>query len=245
MKNILIFGATSAIAEALAKQYANDGHQLTLFARNEDKLALIEQDLRVRGASGVACVSFDAGADDCIAKLQRQLADIADPIDICVIAHGSLPDQGECQEDVQKTLSEIQVNGTSAIGILTLVANRMEQQKNGAIAVITSVAGIRGRQSNYVYGAAKGLVSVFLQGLGQRLAKSGVHVLDIKPGFVDTPMTAHIEKGALWAQPEKVAEIIYKRIARKSHESHTPFFWFFIMTIIRFIPTAIFNKLKL
>ena len=121
----------------------------------------------------------------------------------------------------------------------------MESQQSGNITVITSVAGDRGRQSNYVYGAAKGMVSTFLQGLAQRLAKSGVHVLDIKPGFVDTPMTAEFDKGALWAKPEKVAQIIKKRIEKRSSFSYTPGFWFVIMTIIKSIPKFVFNRIKL
>lgn len=242
MKNIVIFGGTSAIAESLAQRYAQDGHRLTLLARNMDKLNHIEKDLTARGAKSVHCSYYDAGAENNSETINGLLPE---HVDICVIAHGSLPDQAVCQQSVAKTLHEIKVNGTSVIALLTVIANRMEQQKSGSIAVISSVAGIRGRQSNYVYGAAKGLVSTFLQGLGQRMAKSNVHVLDIKPGFVDTPMTAQFKKGPLWAKPEKIAELMYKRIANKSHFSYSPFFWFLIMTIIKFIPTAIFNKLKL
>ena len=245
MKNIFIFGATSAIAEEVAKKYALTGCHLTLFARNQDKLNKIQQDLLVRGAASVNTIPFDAEADDYLNAVQKALTEHRDNLDICLVAHGSLPDQAACQQAPEHTLRELQINGTSVIGILTLIANRMEQQGTGNIAVITSVAGVRGRQSNYVYGAAKGMVSVFLQGLAQRLAKANVHVLDIKPGFVDTPMTADFKKGLLWAQPDKVADIICERIAKRSHQSYTPFFWFFIMTVISSIPTKLFNKIKL
>jgi short-subunit dehydrogenase len=166
-------------------------------------------------------------------------------VDVVLVAHGSLPNQEECQANSLKTITEMNTNGVSVVSILTHIANLMEQQKSGNITVITSVAGDRGRQSNYVYGAAKGMVSTFLQGLSQRLSKSGVYVLDIKPGFVDTPMTAEFDKGALWAKPEKVADIIKKRIEKKSSFSYAPGFWFLIMTIIKSVPRVIFNKVKL
>lgn len=245
MKNIMIIGATSAMAEEAAKLYASEKANLYLFARNEERLSLIKNDLTVRGASLVYTNSFDANDFESHKALIEEAFTALGKVDVVLVAHGSLPSQEECQADSLKTITEMNTNGVSVVSILTHIANLMEQQKSGNITVITSVAGDRGRQSNYVYGAAKGMVSTFLQGLSQRLSKSGVHVLDIKPGFVDTPMTAEFDKGALWAKPEKVAEIIKKRIEQKSNFSYAPGFWFLIMTIIKNVPRVIFDKVKL
>lgn len=245
MKNILIIGATSAMAEHVARLYAEQGDRLYLLARNEQKLSPVVDDLMARGAANITSAAFDASdleahsavIDDAFASVSH--------FDVVLIAHGSLPDQSACQNDVALALSELTINGSSYISLLTLIALKMEHQGRGSIVAITSVAGDRGRQSNYVYGAAKGMVSIFLQGLAQRLSKQNIHVLDIKPGFVDTPMTADFPKGPLWAKPEQVAQAIKSRIDSQSSFSYVPWFWFGIMTIIKNIPKAIFNKLSL
>lgn len=245
MQNIIIIGATSAMAKEVAKLYALEKANLYLIARDTSKLDTIKQDLMVRGANTVHTAPFDANQFDSHPALIEQAFKALGRVDVLFVAHGSLPNQELCQTDSMKAIEELNTNGVSVISLLTHAATKMEQQKSGNITVITSVAGDRGRQSNYVYGAAKGLVSTFLQGLAQRLSKSCIHVLDIKPGFVDTPMTAEFDKGALWAKPEKVARIIKKRISKKSSFSYTPAFWFVIMTIIKFIPRPIFDKIKL
>ena len=199
----------------------------------------------IRGAKAVHIAQFDANQFETHAEIIDQAFDTLDVVDVFLIAHGSLPNQEVCQANSIKTIEELNTNGVSVISLLTHTATRMEHQKSGNITVITSVAGDRGRQSNYVYGAAKGMVSTFLQGLAQRLGKSNVHVLDIKPGFVDTQMTAEFEKGILWAKPEKVAQIIKRRISKKSTFSYTPAFWYIIMTIIKTIPNLVFHKIKL
>jgi decaprenylphospho-beta-D-erythro-pentofuranosid-2-ulose 2-reductase len=245
VQNIIIIGATSAMAKEVAKLYAIEKANLYLIARDTSKLNIIKQDLMVRGANTVHTAQFDANQFDSHQALMEQAFKTLGCVDVLLVAHGSLPNQELCQTDSMKAIEELNTNGVSVISLLTHAAKKMEQQKSGSITVITSVAGDRGRQSNYVYGAAKGLVSTFLQGLAQRLSKSGVHVLDIKPGFVDTPMTAEFNKGALWAKPEKIAQIIKKRIRKKSSFSYTPAFWFVIMTIIKFVPKSIFNNIKL
>ncbi len=245
VQNIIIIGATSAMAKEVAKLYALEKANLYLIARDTAKLDTIKQDLMVRGAKTVYTAPFNANQFDSHQALIEQAFDALGYVDVVLVAHGSLPNQELCQTDSIKAIEELNTNGVSVISLLTHAANKMQQQKSGNITVITSVAGDRGRQSNYLYGAAKGMVSIFLQGLAQRLSKSGVHVLDIKPGFVDTPMTAEFDKGALWAKPEKVAQIIKKRIHNKSSFCYTPAFWFVIMTIIKFVPTVIFNKIKL
>ncbi len=247
MKNLLIIGATSAIAQAVSRRYARNGNRLFLVARNEDKLKLIADDLDLRGASGVGQAVLDINDHTNHSKVLQQAFDELGQVDIVLIAHGSLPDQATCQTDIKLLLEEMNTNALSTVALLTDLANRLQQQRNATLAVITSVAGERGRQSNYVYGSAKAMVSTFLQGLRNRfsLANSDVNVLDIRPGFVDTPMTADFDKGLLWAQPEAVARDIEKAITRGRMLLYTPFFWRFIMLVIRSIPERIFRKLGL
>jgi short-subunit dehydrogenase len=166
-------------------------------------------------------------------------------LDTVLIAHGTLPDQKACEASVEATLEAITTNAMSAIALMTLVANRFEQQRSGTIAVISSVAGDRGRQSNYVYGAAKGAVSTFAQGLRNRLAPIGIDVVTIKPGFVDTPMTAAIAKGALWASPATIGRRIHSAIVRGEEVVYTPWFWRVVMALVRAVPEPIFKKMRL
>ena len=245
MRRILIVGATSAIAEATARLFAANGDALFLTARNQERLAAIAADLRIRGAQAETYALDINRLDEHEPMLNEAVRRIGG-LDAALIAHGTLPDQANCQQSVSATLEALQTNALSTIAILTLLANRFEQQGQGVLAVISSVAGDRGRQSNYVYGAAKAAVSTFLQGLRNRLHPAGVQVLTIKPGFVDTPMTAHIEsKGPLWAQPQAVAQGIFRAIERRSDTVYLPWFWRWIMLIIRLIPEPLFKRLKL
>lgn len=245
MKTIVIFGATSAIAKAVARIYAKEGNALFLVGRNAEQTQTLASDLKVRGAKEVAYAVAD------LAKLEQHPSLIATikqtfpKIDIALIAHGVLPKQDECNQEVAKTIDAMMVNFLSPVSLLTLLANEMQAQGAGAIAVISSVAGDRGRQSNYVYGAAKGGLSLFLQGLRNRLHSKGVAVTTIKPGFVDTPMTAAFKKGALWATPEQIANGIVKAIEKRHDEVYLPAFWKGIMFIIRQIPESIFKRLSL
>ena len=245
MKRVLIIGASSAIAEAAARLWAVQGASLFLVARKADRLQAIAADLSVRGAAKVGTQVMDAtDVAAHAAMFDAALVELGS-IDIALIAHGTLPDQKACEASVEVALKEIDNNGLSVIALATCLANLMEAQGSGCIAVISSVAGDRGRQSNYVYGAAKGMVTRFLQGLRNRLAKKGVQVLTIKPGFVDTPMTAAFKKGALWAQPDDVARGILAAIEKGKNEVYLPGFWWLIMAIIRHIPEPIFKKLSL
>lgn len=245
MQNVLIVGATSAMAKSAARLWAQRSARLYLLARNESQLAVLAADLKVRGASSVDCAHFEASDIPAHPACIDRAFDCCGTIDVVLVCHGSLPDQQACERSVTTTMEQLSTNGHSVISLLTLVANRMERQGSGTIAVITSVAGDRGRQSNYVYGAAKGMVSVFLQGLRNRLYRKGVTVLDIKPGFVDTPMTAQFTKGKLWAQPADVAMDILKAIDRKRDTLYTPWIWWWIMAIIRGIPEVVFKRLRL
>ena len=245
MRKILIVGATSAIAEATARRFAAQGHHLFLAARRAERLEVMVADLRQRGAASVHSQVFDAN------DLARQTAlldgatQAMGGLDTVLIAHGTLPDQAACQLSVSQTLAEFQTNALSVIALCTELAGRFEAQGRGSIAVISSVAGDRGRQSNYVYGAAKGAVSLFLQGLRNRLSRHGVQVLTIKPGFVDTPMTQAFKKGPLWATPERIARGIDTALRHRRDEVYLPGFWALIMFIIRHVPERIFKRLSL
>ncbi len=242
---ILIFGATSAIAYETAKLFAKDNASLYLCARNEDDLKVLANDLVVRGAKEVSYSIFDASDDSSVIKAIDTCLTKHPDLDGLLIAYGTLPDQQLCEKSPAEMRKAVNVNFTSAALILTYMSPHFEKKGSGNIIVISSVAGDRGRQSNYVYGSAKGALSVFLSGLRQRLHKSGVNVITIKPGFVDTPMTANIKKGFLFVNPGVIAQGIYKAIAKRKAIVYLPWFWRVIMLIIRNIPDKIFNKIKL
>jgi len=245
MRKIVIIGATSRIAQEVARLMAAEGNQLFLVGRNENNLQTISNDLKIRGAKTASYFVMDATDYSKHSTLIEEAAEEMGGLDTVLIAHGSLPDQKKCEGSTEQTRHELDTNFLSSISLLTLIANKFEQQGKGTIAVISSVAGDRGRQSNYVYGTAKGALTIFMQGLRNRLRPSGVHVLTIKPGFVDTPMTADFKKGLLWAKPEKVAQDIYRAMENKKDEIYTPWFWGGVMMIIRLLPNALFNRLKL
>ncbi len=245
MKKILIIGAGSAIAEAAARLWAAQGHSLYLLGRDEERLSAMAADLKIRGAAVAKHGALDMNEFARHASAIDAAATALDGLDTVLIAHGTLGDQKKCEQDFAATLQELNTNAISVMSLLTLLANRFEAQKRGTLAVIGSVAGDRGRQSNYVYGTAKGAVAIFLQGLRNRLHPAGVQVLTIKPGFVDTPMTASFKKGALWATPEAVAADILAAIEKRRDVIYTPWFWFGIMTLIKLVPERIFKKLKL
>lgn len=246
MKRVLIIGATSAIATACARLWASEGSAFFLVARNADKLEQTAADLKGRGAKNITLHEMDATDIAAHPAMLQDCLQALGQIDIALIAHGTLPDQKVCEQDVSVALQEFANNGISVIALLTLLANQFETQRCGSLAVISSVAGDRGRPSNYLYGSAKAAVSTFSEGLQARLFKVGVHVLTIKPGFVDTPMTQGLSlPAALLAQPQQVAERIVAGIARKSPTLYTPGFWALIMLVIRSIPQPLFKRLNL
>ena len=244
MKRILIIGATSAIAEHCARIWAAEGDALHLVARNEQHVQVIASDLKVRGASEVTTYCTDLNDMDKHEELLSSAEDALGEVDIVLIAHGTLSNQKSCELSVEETLQEIQTNALSSISLLTLIANKLEAKNRGTICVISSVAGDRGRASNYVYGSAKAMVTAFTSGLRQRLYKSNVSIVTIKPGFVDTPMTTGFRKGVLWAKPTTVAVSIVKAIDKKKAEVYVPSFWRLIMLTIRNIPNTIFLRVK-
>lgn len=244
-RKVLMVGATSAIAEAVARRFAAEGACLYLLARNSEHLECIAQDLRIRGAETVATMNFEATSLETHEPLVDKAWSALGGIDVALIAHGSLPDQEACQASLEGARRELEINALSVISLLTPLANHMESAGAGTLAVLGSVAGDRGRQSNYVYGAAKGCIDVFLQGLAHRMAGKGVNVLIVKPGFVDTPMTAAFEKGALWASPERVAADILRGVEKRRRCVYTPWFWRYVMFAIRHTPAWIFHKTRL
>jgi decaprenylphospho-beta-D-erythro-pentofuranosid-2-ulose 2-reductase len=243
MQRILIVGATSAIAEATARRYAARGAAFFLVARDAVRLDAIAADLRVRGARSAASQTLDVNAFDQHAALLDAAWSALGDVDLVLISHGTLPDQAACDASVETSLREFATNGTSTIALCAAIAPRLKSP--ATLAVISSVAGDRGRASNYLYGSAKAAVSTYLSGLRQRLNPSGVNVLTIKPGFVDTPMTAAFRKGLLWAKPDAIARGIERAVEKRRGVAYLPFFWWGIMTIIKHVPEFVFRKVKL
>ncbi|MFP4527344.1 MAG: SDR family oxidoreductase [Candidatus Kapaibacterium sp.] len=245
MKKIMIFGAASAIAQETALRYAADGVHMLLVDREMNRLETVRDHITAHHPAKIELMEFDATDFDRHHELFDSAQSILGGIDALLIAHGTLPDQQMCEKDPEYALRHYSINCTSVISMLTIAANIFEAQKKGTIAVITSVAGDRGRQSNYLYGAAKGSLSVFLSGLRNRLAKSGVSVVTIKPGMVDTPMTAHMPKNPLFAKPKDIGLGIYHAMEKGSDVVYLPGFWRLIMCVIRSVPEGIFKKLNL
>ncbi len=242
---ILIIGATSAIAHETAKLYARDGAELFLVGRSPEKLEAVKDDLQVRGAKRAETYVLDlSDLEKHETMIEAAIASLGE-IDRTLIAHGTLVDPKVTQQNVTKALEDFTTNCTSAISLLTILANYFEQRKRGCIAVISSVAGDRGRKSNYLYGAAKGALSIFLQGLRGRLASSGVKVVTIKPGFVDTPMTASLRKGLLFTSPRTIGKGIYEAMNKGKDVVYLPWFWRPIMLVVKSVPERVFKKVSI
>jgi decaprenylphospho-beta-D-erythro-pentofuranosid-2-ulose 2-reductase len=244
-QRVLIIGATSAIAEQVARCYAGRQARLLLLGRRLPALEAAAADLRVRGAAEVAVEPLDANDVAAHAAVLARAWARWDGIDVVLIAHGVLPDQAVSQADVAAMLASFDTNARSVLALLTDLANRFERQGSGVIGVISSPAADRGRASNYVYGAAKAAVSNFCSGLRHRLYRHGVRVVTLMPGFVDTPMTAAFPKGPLWAKPDRVAADIVRALDRANGVVYTPGFWRWVMLLVRNLPQALFLRSKL
>ncbi len=242
---ILILGATSAIAQETAKCFAADGADLVLVGRDGERLSQIGDDLKVRGAHQVTSIIADLVDLSGHEKLIQEAAEKFGGIDAVLLAHGTLGDQKLSQSSLDETLRQFNTNAVSFISLLTVLGNYFEARRAGCICVISSVAGERGRGSNYVYGSAKAAVSAFTSGLRNRLSKVGVSVVTIKPGFVDTPMTVHVKKGPLMGKADKVGKRIYDAMLKGEDVVYTPWFWAPIMQVIRSVPEPVFKKMKM
>lgn len=244
-ENILILGATSAIAERFARLRAGQGETMLLVARNGPRLEAVASDLRARGTV-VRTLELDlADPPGGYGAAFDSMAATLGSIDLVLLAYGSLGEAQGAATDPDEAVRIIHTNMTSACAWLMAAAAYMERRGCGTLAAITSVAGDRGRRSNFVYGAAKGGLSVLLQGLAHRFAGTGVRVLDVKPGPVDTPMTSAMKKGALWSRPEVVAADIERAIRSGRPVTYTPWFWSVIMRIIRLLPRPLFNRMEI
>lgn len=245
MQKVLIVGAGSAIATSVARLLADRGAGLCLAGRDTARLGELAASLRTLGASKVHVEALDARDIAAHEALLDRAEQVLGGLDTALIAHGTLPDQKECERSVAATLDALSTNALSVISLCSLLANRFERQRAGTIAVLGSVAGDRGRQSNYVYGTAKGAVAIFLQGLRNRLHESGVRVVTLKLGFVDTPMTAAFRKGPLWATPDGVAARIVRAMDVGVPQAYIPRFWRAVSLLIRLVPEALFKRTKL
>jgi decaprenylphospho-beta-D-erythro-pentofuranosid-2-ulose 2-reductase len=247
-RSVIVLGATSAIAEATARLYAKEGASLLLAGRRADRMAQIAADLKARGAAKVEIESLDLGRpSDARAQLAAMAARCGGATDILVF-YGVLGDQARAEAEMDHAREILAVNFTSAAEWCLAAADLIEAQGHGALVVVGSVAGDRGRQSNYVYGASKAGLGVLVQGIAHRLALRGkaARAVLVKPGFVDTPMTDHLAKsGPLWASPDAIAQVVRRSADSGPAVVYAPWFWRFILLIIRLVPQPIFHKSKL
>lgn len=243
MKTVAIFGAYSGIAAECARRLAPSGASFFLVGRDPARLDVLAQDLRARGASSVATRPADLADVGGHAALAAQALAALGGLDVALIAHGRLPDQAACDRDPALAAAAFSNDATSAVSLMTALAVVMEPRREGRLVVISSVAGDRGRRSNYVYGAAKAAVSACAEGLRARLAPSGVSVTLVKPGWVDTPMTARLPKNFLFASPRRVAAGILRASERRRGVVYLPWFWRPIMAVIRALPESAMRRI--
>lgn len=244
LQRVAVFGATSAMAQETVRLLAGRGAELFLVGRDPAKLESVAADARVRGARvEVAAADLDETAGHA-ALLDRAVAALGH-LDAVLVAHGVLADSDACERDRGAAERVLVTDLLGPVMLCEEAAARLAARGAGTLVAISSVAGDRGRQSNYVYGAAKGGLSIYLAGLRNRLFKRGVHVVTVKPGFVDSPMTAHLPKNPLFAPPSAVAAAIVRAVERRRDVVYVPGFWRAIMWIIRHVPERIFKRLSL
>ncbi len=245
---MLVLGATSGIGRALCHVMAQRGCHLLLAGRDWEQVQKDAADLSLRYQNEAFPLRFEAlDYESHPAFFARCVEHFGGQLDGVVLCYGYMTGQAETEADFSEARLTVDVNFTSAISILNLAATYLMSRGRGYVAAISSVAGDRGRGSNYTYGAAKAGLTIYLQGLRNRLHRAGVSVLTIKPGFVDTPMTQGLvnPNSLLVASPERVARDIDAAIRRRKNVLYTPWFWSWIMRIIRAIPESIFKRLSL
>jgi len=242
-QTVVVLGATSAIAQAYARRRAG-ANKFVLLARREERLAAVAADLIARGAAAADSVIMDLSAIDEIERTVAMIHARFGPAQEIVIAYGTLGEQATLERDLGAARTALDVNFTSAALWLLAFLKRREAASPLTCVVIGSVAGDRGRRTNFIYGAAKGALDIFVQGVAHAYAGTPVRFVMVKPGFVDTPMTAAFKKGPLWASPHAVAHGIYHAIEAKRDVAYVPWFWRYIMLIVRNVPERVFKTLK-
>jgi decaprenylphospho-beta-D-erythro-pentofuranosid-2-ulose 2-reductase len=246
MKKVVVLGATSGIALEVQRQLAHRACELLLVARSAERLAALQSDLLARGAAQVLTYSADLSLVAQHEAVMDFAQDRFPDFDTVLLAYGSMRNQKDSESSIAILSQELQVDFVSAAAILTLFASVLERRGTGCLAAITSVAGDRGRRSNYVYGSAKGGLSLFLQGLRSRLYPGGVPVITIKPGPVQTPMTDGLPHAAHFADAQRVARDIVRALERRAPDVlYTPRIWRYIMSGIKAIPEVVFKRLPL
>ena len=245
-KTVVMLGATSSVARALACEFALRGSPLILAARDTDDAAIIGVDIEVRFGVAVQVVRFDADRMEALPKTLERCLEVAET-DLAgvVLCYGFMDEQAKGQADADVVEKTMNINLISAAVVLEQFAAYFAEKKTGFIAALSSVAGDRGRQSNYIYGASKAGLTAYLQGLRNRMAHCGVSVTTIKPGFMDTKMTFGLPGLFLVASPQKAAQAIHYAIVKKKDVAYVPWFWRYIMLIIRHVPEKIFKKMKM
>lgn len=243
MPTVLILGATSDMAVAIAKKFASRQYAIQLAARNRDDLQRMQSDISIRYQVACSIHAFDAVKFDTHTAFFEQL----DPKpDVTVCVFGYLGENEKARTDWQEAARIIHTNYTGAVSVLNIISNYYEARKSGAIVGISSVAGERGRQSNYIYGSAKAGFTAYLSGLRNRLVRENVHVLTVQPGFAYTRMTEGLKlPKPLTAHPAEIGEAVYKAVQSKTNLIYVRWIWRWIMLIIKLIPEPVFKKLKL
>lgn len=250
VQRVIVLGALSAIAEETTRLLAAEGAHLALFGRNRERLDAVARDLSARGAAGVHVFDQDlAHSSGAAAALERAAGDMGG-VSAVLIFYGLLGEQQRAEADLAEAQRILAVNFNSAADWALAAANLLERSDtpNGILLGVSSVAGDRGRRSNYIYGAAKGAFSILLQGIAHRFAAkpNGPRAIAVKAGFVDTPMTAGLKKGGpLWASPQQIARDIHRAMKRGGSIVYTPWFWRWIMLIIRLLPEALFKRVNI
>lgn len=244
-ERVAIFGATSAIAQAIARELAPGHARFFLAARSPEHLDSVAADLRVRGAENVTCCVADFADRNDTHRACVEARRALDTIDLVLVMHGANVDQEACARDSDALARALAVNLDSHVAILLAMADVLEAQGRGTLVAMGSAAGDRGKERNYLYGATKAGIAVVQQGLMARLARRGAHALLVKPAFVDTPMTADLPKGALWISPAQAAKAILAAVRARRTTVYVPWYWRYLMFVLRSLPDALFIRLKL
>lgn len=245
-KGVVVIGATSAMARATAIELAQQGYAVLLAARDMEENERIATDLRIRCGSPAVALPFQALDIESHPAFVQTCRDVlGGALEGVVVCLGALEPEEDLRRDFARARYILDVNFTAAVSIMDAFALHFEQRRSGFIAAISSVAGDRGRQSNYHYGAAKAGLSAYLQGLRNRLFHAGVSVVTIKPGFVDTKMTFGLPGLVMLASAETAGKAIAAAIHKRKPVAYVPWFWRYIMLIITHIPETIFKRLKL